>query len=124
MQRVGFRFFAEAAGIRAAAAELHASHAPGELEVGLHALERRVVGRRDEDCVHVAVAGPGLGRERMSRPGDAFAPERQMDVVELQRVELGHPVEGARRGRHQLRPDTVPRQTSNSLHAWTSWEGS
>ena len=104
----------------AAAVELHAGDPPGELEVGLDAFERRVVGRCDEDRVDVAVAGARLGRQRMPRPRDGFAAERQMHVVELQRVELGDPVEGTRRRGHQLRPDAVSGETRNGLHASTS----
>ena len=56
----------------------------------------------------------------MPGPGDRFGPEREVLVVELQRVELRDPVQGTRRGSHQLRPDPVSSETGNGLHASTS----
>ena len=99
-----------------ALAEVHASDAPRELEVGLDTLEGRLVRRRDEDRVDVAVARARARGQRMPRPRHGLAGERQVDVVELERVQARHAVERARRRRHQLGPDTVPGETGNSLH--------
>ena len=98
--------------------DVDARDAPGELQVGLDAFERRLAGRRDEDRVHVAVPGARLGRQRMPRPRHGLARERQVHVVEFATVQLRDAVEGTRRGSHQLRPDAVPGETGNLSSSW------
>jgi hypothetical protein len=51
----------------------------------------------------------------MAGPCHGLARERQMLVVEIEMVQRRDAVEGARRGRHQLGPGSVPRQTGDSL---------
>jgi hypothetical protein len=51
----------------------------------------------------------------MAGTGDAFAREREMDVIELERVQPGDAVERPCGGCHQLGPHTVPGETGNSL---------
>ena len=106
----------------AAAAELDAGDAPRELQVGLHAVERRLVRRGDQDRVDVAVAGPRSGRQRMAGARDRFPREREVAIVELELVQLRHALERARRRSHQLGPNPVSGETGNRfyVHARTS----
>ena len=69
-------------------AQLHACDAPRELQVCLHAVERRLVRRGDQDRVDVSVARPCCGRQRMAGAGDRLAPEGEVAIVELELVQL------------------------------------
>ena len=91
----------------AAGLVVHARDAPGEVELGPHAVERRVVGRGDEDRVGVPVGLARRERQRVAEARQRLAAERQVDVVDAQRV---HPRDGGERARglaHQLGPDAV-----------------
>ena len=89
----------------------------GEREVRQHAVERGVVRRGDQDRVDVAVAGAGRRRQRMTDARHRLARERQMQLVELERMQLRDGVERARSGGHQLGADAVAGQAGNVLPA-------
>jgi 2-isopropylmalate synthase len=65
--------------------------------------------------------------ERVPAAGDALAGERQVDVLQRDRVQLRHAVEGTRRGGHQLRTHSVACEAGDcfrAAHARTSWKTS
>jgi hypothetical protein len=96
-------------------AQLDTGDAPCEMQVGLHAVERRLVRRSDQNRVDIPVAGPRCGRQRMAGAGDRLAPEGEMAIVELELVQLRHALESAGRRSHQLGPHPVSGETGNSL---------
>jgi hypothetical protein len=92
---------------------VHPGDAPGEVEIGLDAVDRGIVGSGDEDRVGSAAALARRLRERVAEAGERLAAEGQVDVVEAQRVEPADLREDARRLGHQLRADAVAGQASH-----------
>src|SRR5712691_1456413 len=103
--------------------QVHARHAPHELEVRLQRLERGLARRRDEDRVRTPVRGPRGERERMTESRHRLARERQVLLVDRECVELGQARQRPRRLPHQLGADAVAGEACDLLprvaHAFT-----
>jgi hypothetical protein len=95
--------------------DVHTDDAPRKLEISHDSGERRLVRRRDEDRVDVAVTDPSLGRKGMSRPRHCLAGEREVAVFELELVQRCNAIERARRRSHELGANTIPGQARNGL---------
>ena len=97
----------------APAGEAHARHAPREVELRLHALERGLAGRGDEHGVRLAARGPRGGREGMPEAADGVSSERDVRLVDGEPVQAGNSLDGAAGLGHQLRADSVAGETGD-----------
>ena len=89
--------------------------APGEVEVGLDALERRLAGECDQHRVGHPARGTCRDRQRMAVAGDSLAREGRVHLVDSEAVQPSSLGDRAARFSHQLGADAVPTQTGNGV---------